>query len=372
MHPPSESAVTSFPTGDDEEEHGPVSRAPVASVTPPAHPLTSGRPSSVPPRPERPVLLAVADALLAAAQADGEICPRELRALRRVLCRLSNSERLPDWLEAHIAAFNPQEFDLTKATALLRELPLEQRRHVVELVREICDVNNAFDLEEERYLLGLVLAISLGREDVADLVVHASEGIDGLAKRLFDIGFSAAFLASAWPLLVLIALGVRATSKGPALFKQRRYGRDGSEIEVWKFRTMSVSENGGHVQQATRNDPRVTRLGAFLRKTSLDELPQFVNVLLGDMSVVGPRPHAVAHNRHYRTQILEYMLRHKAKPGITGWAQVNGWRGETDTLEKMIQRVAHDLEYIRRQSFWFDLEIVLRTAFGRGARANAY
>jgi putative colanic acid biosynthesis UDP-glucose lipid carrier transferase len=135
---------------------------------------------------------------------------------------------------------------------------------------------------------------------------------------------------------------------------------------------MSTTEDGPSVQQATRNDPRVTRLGAFLRRTSLDELPQFVNVLLGQMSVVGPRPHAVAHNRHYRTQILEYMLRHKAKPGITGWAQVNGWRGETDTLDKMIQRVAHDLEYIRRQSFWFDLEIVLRTAFGRGARANAY
>jgi putative colanic acid biosynthesis UDP-glucose lipid carrier transferase len=243
---------------------------------------------------------------------------------------------------------------------------------VIELVREICDANNAFDLEEERYLLGLVLAISLGREDVADLVVHASEGIDGLPKRLFDIVFSAGFLASAWPVLLSIAVAIRLSSPGPVLFKQRRYGRDGGEIEVWKFRTMSVSEDGPSVRQATRDDPRVTRLGAFLRRTSLDELPQFVNVLLGDMSVVGPRPHAVAHNRHYRTQILEYMLRHKAKPGITGWAQVNGWRGETDTLEKMIQRVAHDLEYIRRQSFWFDLEIVLRTAFGRGARANAY
>jgi putative colanic acid biosynthesis UDP-glucose lipid carrier transferase len=317
-------------------------------------------------------LLAVADALLAAAQADGEICKREMRAVRRVLCRLLEKDTLPEWLEQHIVAFDPADFDLSQATALLRELPPEQRRHVIELVREICDANNAFDLEEERYLLGLVLAISLGREDVADLVVHAAEGIDGLSKRLFDVVFSAAFLASAWPALLLIALGVRSTSPGPVLFKQRRYGQDGGEIEVWKFRTMSVADDGPNVRQATRNDPRVTRFGAFLRRTSLDELPQFVNVLLGQMSVVGPRPHAVAHNRHYRTQILEYMLRHKAKPGITGWAQVNGWRGETDTLDKMIQRVAHDLEYIRRQSFWFDLEIVLRTAFGRGARANAY
>src|SRR5262249_17345791 len=119
-------------------------------------------------------------------------------------------------------------------------------------------------------------------------------------------------------------------------------------------------------------DPRVTRFGSFLRRTSLDELPQFINVLRGEMSVVGPRPHAVAHNRHFRTQILEYMLRHKVKPGITGWAQVNGWRGETDKLEKMIQRVAQDLEYIRRYSLWFDVKIVAFTLLGKKTRANAY
>jgi putative colanic acid biosynthesis UDP-glucose lipid carrier transferase len=134
---------------------------------------------------------------------------------------------------------------------------------------------------------------------------------------------------------------------------------------------MCVTEDGADVRQATREDRRVTPFGRWLRKTSLDELPQFVNVLLGQMSVVGPRPHAVAHNQHYRTQILEYTLRHKVKPGITGWAQVNGWRGETDTLEKMIQRVAHDIEYIRRYSLFFDLKIVLMTFFGRANR-NAY
>ena len=134
---------------------------------------------------------------------------------------------------------------------------------------------------------------------------------------------------------------------------------------------MRVTEDGPVVRQATRDDPRVTPFGRFLRRTSLDELPQFFNVLKGDMSVVGPRPHAVAHNQHYRSQILEYMLRHKVKPGITGWAQVNGWRGETDTMEKMIQRVAHDIEYIRRYSFAFDLKIIAMTLMG-GARKNAY
>jgi putative colanic acid biosynthesis UDP-glucose lipid carrier transferase len=135
---------------------------------------------------------------------------------------------------------------------------------------------------------------------------------------------------------------------------------------------MRVTEDGDDVEQAKRGDPRVTRLGALLRRTSLDELPQFWNVLKGDMSVVGPRPHALSHNKHYRTQILEYMLRHKVKPGITGWAQVNGWRGETETLDKMVQRVAHDLEYIRRYSFWFDVKIVLLTLLGGRASSNAY
>ncbi len=239
-------------------------------------------------------------------------------------------------------------------------------------MREVCDANNAFDLEEERYLVSLALALSLGQEDIADLVVHASRSVDGLPKRLFDIAFSAAFLTWAWPLLAAIAVGVKLDSGGPALFKQRRYGRNGKEIEVWKFRTMRVLEDHDQVQQATRDDPRVTRFGAFLRRTSVDELPQFFNVLSGDMSVVGPRPHAVAHNVEYRTRILEYMLRHKVKPGITGWAQVNGFRGETDTLDKMIHRVVHDLEYIRRHTFWFDIEIVALTVLGRQARKNAY
>ena len=347
--------------------------APPASVAfKSSYRLTGLRPSSSPPPADEPLLRAVTDVLLAAAQADGIACKRELRALRRILKRLTNSDLLPDWLEAHITSFDPGQFELEKAVAPLRDLPREQRRHIVELVREVCDADNAFDLEEERYLLGLVVVLSLAPEDVADLVVHSALGIDGSAKRLFDLAFAGTFLAVSWPLLAGIALGVKLSSPGPALFKQRRYGRGAEEIDVYKFRTMSVTENGATVRQATRGDSRITPFGAFLRRTSLDELPQFFNVLRGEMSVVGPRPHAVSHNQQYRTQILEYMLRHKVRPGITGWAQVNGWRGETDTLEKMIQRVTHDLEYIRRFSLLFDLQIIFRTAFGKETRQNAY
>ncbi len=139
-----------------------------------------------------------------------------------------------------------------------------------------------------------------------------------------------------------------------------------------KFRSMTVTEDGADIRQATQNDPRVTKLGAFLRRTNLDELPQFLNVISGSMSIVGPRPHAVAHNELYRKKIQGYMLRHKVKPGITGWAQVNGWRGETDTLEKMEMRVEHDLDYIRNWSLLWDLQIILMTVVGSGARRNAY
>jgi putative colanic acid biosynthesis UDP-glucose lipid carrier transferase len=334
--------------------------------------LTALRPSSVPPPPDRELLEAIAGVLLAAAEADGEVCRREERAVRRILRRLLGEDTLPGWLEKHLDEFDAKTFDLGKAIEALRALPAEQRRHVAELVREVCDANNAFDLAEERYLVSLALALSIGQEDVADLVVHKSGSVDGALKRAFDIAFAGTFLACAWPLLAGIALAVKLDSKGPALFKQHRYGRHGEEIEVWKFRTMRVAENAGEVKQAIRDDPRVTRLGAFLRRSSLDELPQFVNVLTGDMSVVGPRPHAVAHNLQYRTKILEYMLRHKVKPGITGWAQVNGFRGETDTLDKMIQRVVHDLEYIRRHTLWLDIEIIARTVMGGSAHKNAY
>ena len=338
----------------------------------PAVRLTALRPSSEPPPANAEVEAAILEVLLAAAHADGGICGREQRTVRRIMLRLLGGYDLPAALERRIADFDPNEFDALEAAELLLEISPLQRRHVLELVREVCDANNAFDLAEEKFLLDLTHALELTPEDIADLVVHAPEGIHGAAKRCFDVAFSAMFLGTAWPLLALLALGVKISSPGPALFRQNRSGRDGHDIGVLKFRTMRVTENGSDVRQASKNDPRVTRFGAFLRRTSLDELPQFVNVLLGDMSVVGPRPHAVAHNLHYRTKILEYMLRHKVRPGITGWAQVNGFRGETDTVDKMVERVAHDLQYIRRWSLGFDLRIVWLTVFGRGVRQNAY
>ncbi|MCA9185959.1 MAG: undecaprenyl-phosphate glucose phosphotransferase [Pirellulaceae bacterium] len=197
-------------------------------------------------------------------------------------------------------------------------------------------------------------------------------GVDGLLKRCLDVALGIVLLAMLAIPMSIIALLVKATSKGPVFFRQRRYGLDGQEIPVWKFRTMTVCEDGDVVTQATRGDNRITTVGGFLRKTSLDELPQLFNVLKGDMSLVGPRPHATAHNELFRKQIPGYMLRHKVKPGITGLAQVNGWRGETDTLEKMERRIECDHQYIREWSIWMDLKILLRTLSVVFSTKNAY
>ena len=186
-------------------------------------------------------------------------------------------------------------------------------------------------------------------------------GINEIVKRASDVVLSSLILILTSPLLLAIALGVRLSSPGPVIFKQRRNGLDGSEFTVFKFRSMTTQDNGPVVVQACKNDPRVTRFGAFLRRTSLDELPQFFNVLQGRMSIVGPRPHAVAHNEHYRQAIKAYMVRHKVRPGITGWAQVNGLRGETDDVAKMRTRLEYDLEYLRNWSPWLDFRIILRT-----------
>lgn len=194
----------------------------------------------------------------------------------------------------------------------------------------------------------------------------------GVVKHLEDLIMASLILLLIWPLMLFIAIGVRLTSKGPVIFKQRRYGLNGMPIKVYKFRTMSVCEDGEKISQARQGDVRVTRFGAFLRRTSLDELPQFFNVLQGRMSIVGPRPHAVAHNEQYRKLIRGYMWRHKVKPGITGLAQVSGWRGETDTLEKMQRRVEFDLEYIRRWSIWLDIKIIIQTALMGFTGKNVY
>lgn len=195
----------------------------------------------------------------------------------------------------------------------------------------------------------------------------------GMLKRVEDIVLSLIILLLISPIMLVISIAVKLTSVGPILFKQVRYGLHGEKIKVYKFRTMTTCDNDETViRQASIGDDRITPLGAFLRRTSLDELPQFFNVLQGRMSVVGPRPHAVAHNEQYRKLIKGYMWRHKMKPGITGWAQINGWRGETDTLDKMEKRVEFDLEYIRRWSIGFDLKIVLLTVFKGFLDKNAY
>jgi len=188
-------------------------------------------------------------------------------------------------------------------------------------------------------------------------------GASGLIKRVSDIVLAAAILAVISPLLALLALLVRLSSPGPVIFKQRRYGLDGDEIIVYKFRTMRVTEDGAAIVQCAPNDPRVTPLGAFMRRTSLDELPQFVNVLQGRMSIVGPRPHAVAHNEMYRRLIKGYMQRHKVRPGITGLAQVHGFRGNTDSLDKMRSRIDFDLDYLRNWSLGLDLRIIAQTVW---------
>ncbi|MFN0182305.1 MAG: undecaprenyl-phosphate glucose phosphotransferase [Aquabacterium sp.] len=186
-------------------------------------------------------------------------------------------------------------------------------------------------------------------------------GTNQLVKRISDVVLAALILVLISPVLLAVAIGVKLSSPGPVVFRQKRNGLDGEEIIVYKFRSMRAMDNGPVVRQATKDDPRITPFGAFIRRTSLDELPQFVNVLQGRMSIVGPRPHAVAHNEEYRQLIKAYMVRHKVKPGITGWAQVNGHRGETDTIEKMQARVEYDLEYLRNWSLGLDLQIIART-----------
>jgi putative colanic acid biosynthesis UDP-glucose lipid carrier transferase len=214
--------------------------------------------------------------------------------------------------------------------------------------------------------------VLVGGMPAVSLYESPFDGLNGGLKRLEDLVLGSVLLAVVALPMAVIAMAIVAGSPGPALFRQRRYGLNGKVVQVLKFRTMTCTEDGPCVAQATHNDSRVTPLGRFLRSSSLDELPQLFNVLRGDMSLVGPRPHAVAHNEAYRGRIHGYMLRHKVKPGITGWAQVNGWRGETETLDKMRHRVDHDLEYVRNWSLGLDLRILASTVSVVLSRRNAY
>jgi putative colanic acid biosynthesis UDP-glucose lipid carrier transferase len=253
-------------------------------------------------------------------------------------------------------------------------LPLRAERRINTIVRRLADTTASVYVVADFFVFDLLHAqwSSVGDIPTVSIFDTPFHGVGGWLKRLEDVVVGLAILCVIAVPMLLVAIGVKLSSPGPILFRQRRYGLNGAEIRVLKFRTMTVCEDGPDVRQAQRHDPRVTRFGAFLRQTSLDELPQFLQVLTGEMSIVGPRPHAVAHNELYRTKIYGYMLRHKVKPGITGWAQVNGWRGETETVDKMERRVEHDLHYIRNWQLSWDLQIILLTIFGSKKSQNAY
>jgi putative colanic acid biosynthesis UDP-glucose lipid carrier transferase len=253
-------------------------------------------------------------------------------------------------------------------------LPLQAEQRIAKMIHALGDTTTNVYMVPN-FLLNNLMHGNVGRVGALDTISVFESPISGIKdfyKRLFDLLFSACALIGLAPVFAVIAVAIKLDSKGAVFFRQDRYGLDGKRIGVYKFRSMSVMDNDAVVKQATKNDRRITKVGAFLRKTSLDELPQFFNVLMGDMSVVGPRPHAVAHNEEYRKRVDYYMLRHKVRPGITGWAQINGWRGETDTLEKMEKRVEYDLDYIRHWSIWFDIKIIFLTLFKGFVNKNAY
>ncbi len=253
-------------------------------------------------------------------------------------------------------------------------LPLSQKERIATLLDVLKDTTASVYVVPDVFTFDLIQARidQVGGVPVIAILETPFTSLSAFNKRMLDIVLSLLILTLIAPVLLVIALLVKLTSPGPVIFRQRRYGLDGEEIMVYKFRSMRVCEDGDTIRQATQGDDRITPLGRVLRKTSLDELPQFINVLQGRMSIVGPRPHAVAHNELYRKLITGYMLRHKVKPGITGWAQVNGFRGETDSLDKMETRIQYDLDYLRNWSLSQDLLIVLRTIWLVFKDARAY
>jgi len=253
-------------------------------------------------------------------------------------------------------------------------LPMSAQPRIREILDDLHDTTASIYFLPDVYVFDLMQARfnNVGGIPVVAICESPFSGVDSVVKNVSDFVLALIILIVLSPLMIGIALAVVLTSPGPAIFKQRRYGLNGEEIIVYKFRSMTVSEDGSRIEQAHKNDPRITKIGAFLRRTSLDELPQFINVLQGRMSIVGPRPHAVAHNELYRKLIKGYMLRHKVRPGITGWAQVNGLRGETEALEKMQARIDLDLYYLKNWSIWLDLWIIMRTVWVVLRRNNAY
>jgi putative colanic acid biosynthesis UDP-glucose lipid carrier transferase len=290
-----------------------------------------------------------------------------------------NSERLSDVLTKPVTG-NCSARDLAdfvRGHAISRvylALPICTAPRIEELIKELRDTTASVYFVPNIFAFDLVQARCVEIDGMPAFSICDSplQGMSGFWKRVFDVALASITLLLIWPALLAVALAIKLSSPGPVLFKQRRYGLNGEEILIYKFRSMNVCEDGCEVLQATQRDCRVTRLGAFLRRTSFDELPQILNVLQGKMSFVGPRPHAVAHNETYRKLINGYMIRHKVRPGITGWAQVNGLRGETSTVDKMRQRVTYDLDYLKNWSLWLDVKIIAKTALIVVNDRNAY
>lgn len=248
--------------------------------------------------------------------------------------------------------------------AIYIALPISTAPRIAELLQQLRDTTASIYLVPANiFAFRLVQPRCIEIHGIPALAVCETphQGMSGLLKRSTDVALAILALPLAAPLMLIIAAAIKLTSRGTVFFRQRRYGLNGEDIFVYKFRTMSVCEDGPAIRQATRDDQRITSLGRLLRRSSLDELPQILNVLQGRMSFVGPRPHAVAHNELYRKLIGGYMIRHKVRPGITGWAQIHGFRGETNTLEKMRRRVEYDIDYLNSWSLGLDFKILLRT-----------
>jgi putative colanic acid biosynthesis UDP-glucose lipid carrier transferase len=257
----------------------------------------------------------------------------------------------------------PHFVNENKVPLIYLSLPMSTQPRILSLLDKLRDTTASIYFVPDIFVTDLIqgrLSTAAGLPVVA-VCESPFTGFNGVIKRISDMVLSTLILCLISPIMLMIALGVKMSSPGSVIFKQRRYGLDGKEIVVYKFRSMTVCDDGEKILQAQKTDRRITPFGAILRKTSLDELPQFINVLQGRMSIVGPRPHAVAHNEEYRKLIKGYMVRHKVKPGITGWAQINGYRGETEVLDKMEKRIDHDLDYLRNWSLRLDLYIIIKT-----------
>ncbi|GAB3679152.1 undecaprenyl-phosphate glucose phosphotransferase [Salinisphaera aquimarina] len=279
--------------------------------------------------------------------------PERLEAEDEELPVLGRLTELSDYVNAN------------KVEVVFVALPVQGADRAMEVVDQLGDTTASvyYVPDSDLFALDHLRFSEVGGISVLTLTETPFFGADGLLKRLMDIASAGLLLLCLLPLFAVVAAAIRLTTVGPVFFTQRRYGLDGQLINVHKFRTMSVTEDGPEVRQATRNDPRVTRVGAFLRRTSIDEWPQFWNVLKGEMSLVGPRPHAITHNEEYRKLVKRYMVRHKVKPGLTGLAQVNGLRGEIRDLDNMTRRIKYDLDYIQRWSPALDMRIIIQTVW---------